>query len=422
MENSNNNDLPIQENSSDGEKKMNSFDKKEEKSKEPPKDPTNLNFQEILEKELGIIKVYDYAINNALDLIFQPKLIEKYEQELIIPLIGGETEPETADGGRLFLREEFERIQVGEKVKTIIKSAEEIAKKHGVKTHVNKQIGTFSIILMVISMALYFILGTIFGQESSKTWVIPIFLLMCIGPQFLRSWLTKRFEKFKNTYNSEIFEIQSENIQDVRIFIQDIIDDVRDRLISNNVALEKIQFVLFSDGYTNVSFVRNQGGTRGSPLRAVYQFEYPEGMGPATSHQYGISGIPEDDENDLFIFLKNAKFDEEGRLNEFKQVFPAKSDYRLPEALLNASEFSTVDQPDLVIPDFHTFDKIRCECDKSIQLKSMKSSQSTLHDNFEFYLLIGENCPKCKKNPYILLNSPGNESIPSGLKNIFGED
>ncbi|RLI65996.1 MAG: hypothetical protein DRO88_03090 [Promethearchaeia archaeon] len=428
MENPINNENSDYSESDKKKSKFRLFKKKKEdqlkSSEEPPKDPTNLQFQEILEKELGIIKVYDYAINYPMDLIFQPKLMEKYKKELIIPLIGEETEPvpETADGGRLFIREEYQRMKVDEKVHDIIGAAEETARQNGVKSHINKQIQQFSIIIMVTSMIAYFIILFAFGQEGSRNWLIPIFLLMCLGPQLMRTLLTKRFEKFRAAHEAKVVESQYENIQEVKIFIQDVIDDVRDRLLTNNVSLEKIQFILFSKGYSNVQFMRNQGGTRGSPLRSVYQFQYPDGMGPQVVHNYGSSGIQEDEENDLFIFIQNAKFNDDGQLVEFQQLIPPKSEYRLPEGLLNVSDFSHVENPSLIIPNFDKFDGIHCECGHKVHLKSMKECRSTLHDNFEFFLIIGEKCTSCGKNPYALFNSPGNANIPGGLKRIFGDN
>lgn len=411
---------PEEESAGFGRRLKNFRKKKEEVSTEPPKDPTELNFQDILEKELGIIKVYDYAINNSLDLIYQPKLMEKYEQELIRPLIGDENAPESADGGRLFIRDEFERLSIKKKVNHIIGHAEEVAKNNGIKMSSQKLIGRVSIIIMVLSMASYFLIGGIGSQEtSSTTYLIPVFLLMCIGPQLAKTLIDRKYNSFKLKHEGTIVEHQHENVQDVRIFIQDVIDDVRDRLISQKVALEKIQFVLFSEGYSNVRFVRNQGGQRGSPLRSIYQFDYPEGMGPANVSSYGKSGIPEDDANDLFIYLKSAQYDEEGQLISFREEIPPKSDHKIPEALLNASEFTEIDHPELVVPDFENYDQIFCDCGSSVALDDMKTSHSALHNDFEFYLMIGKKCPQCGKNPFILANSPGNEEIPAGLKRIF---
>ncbi|MHA1522483.1 MAG: hypothetical protein ACTSRK_20130 [Promethearchaeota archaeon] len=422
MENSDKNENRPEQRESLGNKLRNILKKKEDNPEGnlegPPKDPTDLDFQEILEKELGIIKVYDYAINNSLDLVFQPKLMEKYHSELIAPLLGTEENNDFPDKGRMFLREEWGRLEIKTKVSSVIAHAEEVAAANGIKSSSQKVIGRWSVIIMVASMGLYFLLPTIFTEADTTTIMIPTFLVMCMGPQLVKTLIEKRFNKFKLQYMQTILDDEQENIQDVRVFIQDIIDDVRDRLISQKVALEKIQFVLFSESYTNVRFVRNQGGTRGSPLRSIYQFDYPEGMGPAKT-QYGKSGIPEDDHNDMFIYLRRSEFDDEGRLATFTTEIPNKDDYKLPEALLNASEFTDVEDPDLVIEGFANFDKIQCECGNNVQLYDMKTSRSALHNDFEFYLMMGKKCSKCGKNPYVLCNSPGNAEIPGGLKKIF---
>ncbi len=391
-------------------------------AEELPPEPVKLGFKEIVEKELGLIKVIDYAASNPFDLIFQKKLLDKYSNELIHPLIGSDEPPEECDGGRLFLREEFEQMKIGEKMQSIISTGEAVARENGIKAHVQKQMNRWNMIIMALAMVSYFGINWLFTtldvDVNQTLTMVPMLLLMCVAPQLMRKFFTKKWEVFKTAHTRTVIEQESANINDLKIFVQDLINDTRERLLDNKVALEKIQFMLLSNDYKNVQFVRSQGGTRGVPLSSVYQFEFPEGMGPVGPQaNYGKSGIPEDD-NDSFVLLRNATFDDEGSLSEFTAEYPSKDDFQLPEALLGASKFSSVEDPRVVIPSFQNNTRILCECGEPIKFSEMKSCTSALHNNFEFYLVIGEKC-KCGLNPFVLFNSPGNEKIPDGLRPVF---
>jgi hypothetical protein len=137
------------------------------------------------------------------------------------------------------------------------------------------------------------------------------------------------------------------------------------------------------------------------------------------SGTYGKSGIPEDDDNDQFIVLKNAVFDDEGLLTEFNQALLPKDQEPFVEALLGGTKFNDIENPEYVIQNFKENEDIKCDCGEPVKFQDFKSCESILHEHFEYYLIIGEKCTKCKKNPFIIFNSPGNKEVPSGLKQLF---
>ena len=390
-----------------------------EAKKEEVFPPEKLEFKDILDKEVGLIKILDYVNNSVFDLIYQKKLMEKYRTDIIRPLIGeiGQ-ESEYLDGGRLFLREEYEKLNIEKNCDNIIQSAEELAAENGVKRHVQKSIGIISMVIMAVSMGIFVGVSTL-AQEAS-TWVmIPVVLLICILPNFLRTFMMKKWQKFKDEHNQELIDMKQENIEEIKIFIQDLIDDTRDRLISNQISVQGIQFLLYSKDYKNLVFVREQVSKLGESQFLVH-FANPEGMSKGdVSSTYGKSGIPEDDANDQFITLKNAVFDEEGLLKEYKQIIIPKDRDAFVEALLGGTNFHDVDNPEYVISNFKENEDIKCDCGEPIKFQDFKSCESILHEHFEYYMIIGEKCTKCGKNPFIIFNSPGNKEIPSGLKQLF---
>jgi len=387
---------------------------KEEKKEEVPLQ--KLEFKEILDKEIGLIKILDYINNSVFDLIYQKKLMDKYRTEIIVPLIGEKgQESEYLDGGRLFLQEEYEKLDIENKCDDMIQSAEALAAENGVKRHVQKSIGIISMVIMAVSMGVFIAVSSL-APDASTYVMIPMFLVICLLPNFLRTYMMKKFQKFKDEHNHEIKEMQKENIEDINIFIQDLIDDTRDRLISNKISVAGIQFLLYSKDYNNLVFVRQQDSKLGESQFLVH-FENPEGMSQSTT--YGKSGIPEDDDNDQFIVLKNAVFDDEGLLTEFNQVLLPKDQDPFVEALLGGTKFNDVDNPEYVISNFKENEEIKCDCGEPVKFQDFKSCESILHKHFEYYLIIGEKCTICNKNPFIIFNSPGNKEVPSGLKQLF---
>ncbi|MHA1718063.1 MAG: hypothetical protein ACTSWX_08085 [Promethearchaeota archaeon] len=388
---------------------------KEVKEEKAP--PEKLEFKEILDKEIGLIKILDYVNNSVFDLIYQKKLMDKYRAEIVRPLLGEkDKESEYLDGGRLFLKEEYEKLNIEENCDSMIKAAEELAAENGVKRHVQKNIGIVSMLIMAISMGIFIAVST-WAPQASTIVMFVIVPLFCILPQFLRTFMMKKWQKFKDAHNQEFKDMQKDREEEIKIFIQDLIDDTRDRLISNNISIKGIQFLLYSKDYDNITLVREQQSKIGD-VQFLVHFKNIEGM-DETPGTYGKSGIPEDDENDQFIVLKNAQFDDDGHLTEFNQSFLPKDRYEFVEALLGGSKFHDVDNPNYVLKNFESYDNIKCDCGESVKLQDLKTCESILHEHFEYYLIIGAKCSKCGKNPFIIFNSPGNKEIPSGLKSLF---
>ena len=88
----------------------------------------------------------------------------------------------------------------------------------------------------------------------------------------------KKWNVFKEKNKTILREKNNDDMENLHTFIQEIIDDVRDRLLANKVPLQLVNFVLFSKQYHNVKLVREQNinGT----ITCIYELEYPEGVTP----------------------------------------------------------------------------------------------------------------------------------------------
>ncbi len=394
------------------------FSKKDENA--PPAAPQPLTFEQKVEKQLGICKFFDFAIANPFDLIYQQKSVDRYKKELVDPLFGYNHPEAELDRGMNYLRDIYEHDDIQGKTKQVLSTAERIAAENRIKSHIQKRISQFSFIFYGIGFAAFLIITAI--NPAYQTYaLIAMLLLSCFGPQLIKMLLSRRWEAFKVQFLPAVTEQEQQTIDVIRHFIQDVLTDIRERLLERKIPLERVNFQLYYDKYQCVQFVRAQTNRQGQPTGvSIYQFEYPEGMGPAKiPATYGKSGIVEDDANDLFILLKQAQFNDEGALVRFTEEYPEKPQYDLPEALLGTSKFENVKEPHLVLPFFKKNTDVKCSCGESVSFDELKTCHSLLHNDFEFYLGIGKKCKKCGKNPFILLNSPGNASIPDGIRKIF---
>ncbi|MHA2001904.1 MAG: hypothetical protein ACTSVU_07440 [Promethearchaeota archaeon] len=378
--------------------------------------PKTLANQEILEKSLGLAKYFDNIRTHPLELIFQGKLRKKYNEALLHPLYGDQNVPDDADEGRTFLHEEYKRLEIKEKTDSIIKTSESVAKSNGFRMHVNRLTQLLPIYMMAGATGLYFLLQWIFPSAGTYL-MIGMMLLVCVVPTILTKMLQGRWKKFTVLRTPEIKEIENENLVVLKTYIQEILDDIRERLLALNYDLSQINFMLYSDDYDNVKLVRIQQGTRGRLDNTVLRFEYPEGMEPKPKSTYGTSGIQEDDTNDQFILLKNAQYSYDGKLETFSQNIASDIEEKMIEQLLSISEFSNVEDKSLVL-DEDVSKQIVCDCGNQVSIADLKTATSNLHNDYEFYLIVGKKC-ECGKNPYVLFNSPGNEKIPDGLKKLF---
>jgi hypothetical protein len=409
-------EIPTEDNLSDAEKEEIPFDAD---VSDKPAQPKVLTGKDILEKNIGIVKYHDYLINNSLNFAFQRKLLKTYRTQLVEPIVGSvDAPPQNADKGRLFLRDEYFDLKIEEETDKIIEMTEDIARKNGIRTSMRKLLSIVQMIFYIISIGAYFILASI--DPGNRTYyLIGSFAIICAGPYLVRKVLQGRWDRFQKEHGPEIMKSLEPEIDNVKRFIQDVLDDTRDRLLNQSIPLDRFQFVLLSESYQNLKFVRSQAGAGDSLPKSVFQFEYPPGMQPVANKSYGASGIIEDDTHDEFLLLQNPEFSDDGEIVNFHIEIANTKQESLIENLLNVSKFQTVTQPELVMPNFDSPANIACSCGDPIHFDSMKTCVSPLHSNFEFYLIIGHKCG-CGKKPYILVNSPGNESVPEGLKPIFG--
>jgi len=403
--------------------------------------PEQIKIQQQIEGQLGLARFLDYTVNEPFELIYQKPLLEKYQKQLIDPYFGEGVEDEGIDGRHFNLKQDFEEMEIQKKYTSIIDKGEDVAAEHGINRPYLKKVQRMSLIIISAFFIVFLVLTAIDSSGIMSQIYFPIAIVMCFLPRFIQKYFLNKWSGLKEELEEELKGIAKEDMEDVKIFIQYLLDDVRERLLENHLPLQVINFMLLSEDYENVKTLTTQDMR--NIRHYILQFKYPEGMqpfevpkqlkeqlqkkpgGPMLNAGQGATTatseteVHEDDENDDFILLKNPEYNEEGQLVDYDKEYPKPITKDGIEELLSSVKFQAVDKPELVMPNFHENSEIKCKCGEPVKFNTMKTCVTELTgERFEFYLVIGKKC-KCGLNPYVLFTSPGNLETPQEYVDIF---
>jgi len=395
----------------------------------PPGDSLNmsLDLRQVLEKELGLVKVLDYICNDPFDLCFQKNMLTTYDAQLTHPLLGESNTSEALDPGRERLKSLYHNLAIKDRIESLMEKAETLCISRGIKEPVQKRLSKMSLITITGTMVLYFVLLSIEALQAYSTYILfPLMMVFCFLPQYLRTTIMKKWDAFKKEVKPPYFNENQLEIGEVKSFIQEVMNDARERMLTNRIPLQAVRFILFSKDYANIQVIETQN-LRGT-LNYIMQFQYEPGMEPfpmpgQPSELVDVQTTiapPKKDEKDLFIILKSAKFDDDGALVNYDLTFPPQELHSQIDLLLSQSDFQPVENPREIIFNFNSNNSIFCDCGDSVKFINMKycTSKDPKYENFEFYLAIGET-GSCGKTPYVLFASPGVAKIPQILKDLF---
>lgn len=366
--------------------------------------------QDYVETELGMVKFLDFLIEQKFDIAFNK--IDMYQDRFFDIFI--------KENDRL--SDEFDRLEIEDAVNTIKDTTEEIAVENGINNSLQKRMNKINYILMGALFGTMIILSVMGRQDITNVIMIPMFIVLCFVPQVIRKKMTNSWNDFKTAFNDELEARIGDKIANVKLFSKFALNDCRDFMLENKFPLQLLKFDLYSKDYMGVKVIdeKIQSG------RKVYflQFEYPEGIEPFPTPtkvlQSGIATMQRttsqiEDGEDLFVIFPDAIFSENKLVIDNQQI-AEDSQQKEIETLLDSSEFEKVSDPENIIENFKTNQKILCECDNPLKLNDMQ--KITTEIGFEFYLGIASKCSGCGKNPFVLFSKEGNE-IPDDLQGIF---
>ena len=374
---------------------------------------------ENIEQKLFVARFLDYYSEEPIDFVYREKSLDSYKNQ-ISDII--ERYDKTTEEDKL-IKQSFENKQLLDTIDKIREQTEDMAAEKGFKKSINKKMRNWSI-LVSIPMFLLIIVFTIlpyFDIEINFLYILPVLCVFCMVPTIIRNYLSKKWYSFKEENKMDIYTANREDIMVLKGFVNEVLENVRSRLIELKVPLELIKFVLNSNDYDVVKVI-NQKVERGTRVYYV-RFDYPSGVEPfpipeELARQYvppekTLEKIQEAEKN--FVVLENIEA-KEGIIESF--VPTLKDSLADPiNDLLNNCEFKKAAKDiESILPNYSEEMAIYCTCGEIVNIKSVQIC--TWKNEFKFYLFEGETCD-CGEKVYALSLMDEDQDIPKELEEIF---
>jgi hypothetical protein len=368
------------------------------------------NIQDIEEK-LFIARFLDYFVEETFDFIYKDRNLEQYIKRLTDKI-------DTVEKGNeedKLLKLSYDEKKILETIYRLKVRAEEIALSKGVKTSVDKRLRKLSLIVTLPLLAAITVL--MFFPGVDLLFIFPILCVFCMVPQLLRSSVLKKWIKFKEENKNEVYTQNRDDIMILKSFVNEILNNIRAKLLELRVPLQLIKFGLYSRDYENLQLI-NQRTFRGVS-QFYFAFEYPDGMAPfpipENLQQYEQPLFPEKKGEKNFIVLTEMK----GKDGVITSFIPTLKDTLAEKInqMLNDSEFSEAPRAfNEIIPNYSKEMGIYCVCGELAYIRSIQISN--WKNQFKFYLFEGKEC-KCGESLYVLSLMDENTEVPEELKDIF---
>lgn len=366
-----------------------------------------------IEDKLFIARFLDYFVEETLDFIYKDRNLEQYVKRLTNKIDKSEQGTEEDK----LLKLSYDHNKILETIYRLKAKAEETAFNKGIKNSVDKRLRNINLILTLPLLAAITVLMFIPNIGDFYLFLFPILCIFCIVPQFVRSSYLKKWLRFKEENKNEIFTQNRNDIMILKSFVNEILNNIRAKLLELKVPLQLIKFGLYSRDYENLSLI-NQRTFRGV-TQFYFSFEYPEGMAPfqipERLQQYEQPILPQQKAEKNFIVLTEVKA-KDGVITSF---IPTLRDILANEInqMLNDSEFSEAHRPfNEIIPDYSKDKGIYCLCGELTYIRSVQICN--WKNEFKYYLFEGTEC-KCGETVYAVSLMDEDNEVPNELKDIF---
>lgn len=366
-----------------------------------------------VEDKLFIARFLDYFVEETLDFIYKDRNLEQYVKRLTDKI---DKSDQGTEEDKL-LKLSYDQKKIFETIYRLKAKAEETALNKGIKNSVDTRLRNLNLILTLPLLAAITVLMFIPNIGDFYLFLFPILCVFCIVPQFVRSSVLKKWIKFKEENKTEIYTQNRDDIMILKSFVNEILNNIRAKLLELKVPLQLIKFGLYSRDYENLRLI-NQRTFRGVS-QFYFAFDYPEGMAPfpipENLQQYEEPLFPRQKTEKNFIVLTEIKA-KDGVITSF---IPTLKDILSVEInqMLNDSEFSEAPRSfNDIIPHYSKEEGIYCLCGELAYIKSVQISN--WKNQFKYYLFEGEKC-KCGETVYAISLMDNDTEVPEELKDIF---
>ncbi len=367
-----------------------------------------------VEEKLFIARFLDYFSEETLDFIFKEKSVAKYLEKLTAKIENLGTKEEDK-----LLKIKFEEREIDNLVHQVKARAEEAATQKGFTTSADKRLRKLSLMITIPLLVVITVLA--FIPAIDYTFMFPILCVFCMLPQFLKRSVLRKWAKFKEENRNDIYTENRDDIAVLKSYVQEVLSNIRDKLLGLKIPLQLIKFVLHSADYENLDLI-NQKAFKGL-TQYYYTFAYPPGMDPIPipeKFQELSSPIstkkktPEKAEQN-FIVLTDIKA-KEGVIEEFTPRLRKEISNQINE-MLNESDFASapIDFAK-IIPAYGKDVNIYCECGEVAEIINVQIC--TWKNEFQYYLFESARC-NCGDKVYVLSLTDDNHNVPQELRDIF---
>jgi len=269
--------------------------------------------------------------------------------------------------------------------------------------------------LLVVIMVLAFI------PSIDYSFMFPILCVFCMLPQFLKGSVLRKWNRFKEENRSEIYTENRDDIAVLKSYVQEVLNNIRDKLLELEVPLQLIKFVLHSADYENLDMINQQ--TFKGLTQYYYTFGYPPGMEPIPIPE-NLQGLnrpistltkKKEKAEQNFIVLTDIKA-KEGVITEFAPRLRKEISGKINE-MLNGSDFASAPIDfTKIIPAYGNDLNVLCQCGDIAEIMNVQIC--TWKNEFQYYLFESVRC-NCGEKMYIISLTDDTHSVPEELRDIF---
>ncbi|MGV9198340.1 MAG: hypothetical protein ACOC4M_05840 [Promethearchaeia archaeon] len=367
-----------------------------------------------IEKKLFIARFLDYLSEETFDFIYKDEKIEEYKNQIedILETFGIVSEEDK------LLQKSFEEKDIFSTLGNLKENAEKLAEKNGVDKPVETKLKRLSLIVTFpvfgVLMILVFLLDPII--------ILPFVCLFCMVPNLLRGYVVKKWTEFKESHKKEFFMQNRDDILVIKGFINDVLANVRTKLLDWKVPLQLIKFVLHSSDYENLKLINQKKAKARGTYQYVFTFDYPNDVEPFPIPEQLKEGAEIDLPQEIsgesetnFVVLTNIRT-ENGKIKSF---VPTLKDNKADEInkLLDESYFEESSKEiDDIIPDYPEGDLIYCVCGEVAEIEDVRIC--IWEGEFKYYLFVSKPC-ECGEQVYALSLIDERARVPQKWSEVF---
>jgi len=254
----------------------------------------------------------------------------------------------------------------------------------------------------------------------------------CMAPQLIRGNISRKWYNFKEEHKTQFFTENRDDIMLLKACTQELIDNMRTKLLDMEVPIQLIKFVLHSRDYENLEIV-GEKRSRGGANQYFFSFAYPEGMEPFPMPEILLQQNPDlmkgDKPEKNFIILTEMK-GKNGVISNFIPALKAELSDKI-NGTLNECKFSR--SPKNIKEIIPKYSEIKIELSEEMTeeeiplaiyctcgeiAKVVRTQICNYKTQFKFYLFEAEEC-QCEEKVFALSLMDESDSVPEELREIF---